>query len=127
MPHTNPTSSIRSGFDYQNLWSLRLCGEWLADPERYKWIQFETCPDEDNPNRFYLDDIVCLDSENFLFFYQAKHRQDPTNRWTWEDLLTTERPIGTSIAKKWGSSLLPRIDKCKSAYFVTCLNYQIMS
>lgn len=119
MQHTNPTSPIRSGFDYQNYWSLDICGKWLADPKRYEWIQFETCPDEDNPNRFYLDDIVCLTSNGLFHFYQAKHRQDPENRWTWDDLLTTKLVHGKSIVKKWTDSLLPRIDKCETAYFVT--------
>ena len=119
MPHTNPTSSIRSGFDYQNFWSLRLCGEWLVNPARYKRIQFETCPDEDNPNRFYLDDIVCLDSDDYYNFYQFKYRQDPENEWTWDNLLITEKPRGSSIVKKWASSLSPRIDKTKKAFFIT--------
>ena len=91
----------------------------MADPQRYEWIQFETCPDEDNPNSFYLDDMVCRLSNGFFHFYQAKHRQDPDNKWTWDDFLKAARPRGTSIVKKWAESLLPRISGCEAAYFVT--------
>ena len=80
MSQTNRTSSIRSGFAYQNFWGLRLCGEWLIAPEKYKWIQFETCPDEEDSSKFYLDDIVCLDADDFYHFYQTKHKQDTTNK-----------------------------------------------
>ena len=119
MSHTNRTSSIRSGFAYQNFWGLRLCGEWLIAPEKYKWIQFETCPDEEDPSKFYLDDIVCLDSDDFYHFYQTKHRQDPANKWTWNSLLNTERSGGTSLIKKWANSLATRLDKTKEAFFIT--------
>ena len=43
----NITSSLRSGFDYQDLWTLKLCGEWLLNPQEYKWIQIEANPTED--------------------------------------------------------------------------------
>ena len=119
MSHTNPTGSIRSGFDYQNFWSLKLCGEWLVHPTKYKWIQFETSPDEDNPSKFYLDDIVCLDSSDSYHFYQVKHRQDPTNQWTWDDLLAAKSSRGTSIINKWARSILPYLDKDQKAFFIT--------
>lgn len=119
MTRANPTSSIRSGFDYQDFWGLQLCGVWLVNPDQYKWIQFETSPDEEDPNKFYLDDIVCLDAEDFYHFYQIKHRQDPGNKWTWDNLLNAERKKGTSLIKKWSSSLLSRLDKSKEAVFIT--------
>ncbi|MFA5986505.1 MAG: ATP-binding protein [Parcubacteria group bacterium] len=119
MTNTNRTSSIRSGFAYQNFWGLRLCGEWLASPEQYKWIQFETCPDEKDPNKFYLDDIVCLDSDNLWHLYQTKYRQDCTNKWTWDNFLNAERSGGTSLIRKWANSLANRLDKTKAAFFIT--------
>lgn len=119
MLRINRTSSIRSGFAYQDFWGLRLCGEWLVNPDQYKWIQFETCPDEENPNEFYLDDIVCLDLNNCYHFYQVKHRQDSTNKWIWDNLLNAERSGGTSLIKKWANSLVTRLDKTKEAYFIT--------
>lgn len=117
--HINRTSSIRSGFVYQNFWGLRLCGEWLLNPNKYKWIKFETCPDEDDPSKFYLDDIVCLDSRDFYHFYQVKHRQNPKNKWTWDTLLNASTSGGTSLIKKWSGSLATRLDKTKEAFFIT--------
>lgn len=119
MPHINPTSAIRNGFAYQDFWALKLFGDWLKNPSLYKWIQFETLPDEDNEGKFYLDDIVCLDSDDLYHFYQTKQRQDPLNEWTWNDLLKPVREGGTSFLNKWASSLIPRFDKTKIAFFIT--------
>lgn len=119
MPHINPTSAIRNGFAYQDFWALKLFCDWLKNPSLYKWIQFETLPDEDNEGKFYLDDIVCLDSDDLYHFYQTKQRQDPLNEWTWDDLLKPVRTGGTSFLNKWASSLTPRFDKTKIAFFIT--------
>jgi len=119
MARINPTSPIRSGFDYQDLWGLRLCGEWLANPDQYKWIQFETSPDKGDSNKFYLDDIICLDADGFYHFYQIKYKQDSTYKWTWDDFLIPKRTGGTSFLKKWSSSLSSHLDKSKDAFFVT--------
>jgi hypothetical protein len=119
MTRINPTSPIRSGFDYQDLWGLRLCGEWLANPDQYKWIQFETSPDEGDKNKFYLDDIICLDADDFYHFYQIKYKQDSTFKWTRDDFLIPKRTGGISLIKKWASSLLYHLDKSKEAIFVT--------
>lgn len=115
----NRTSPIRGGFDYQDFWGLKLCGEWLVIPEEYKWIQFETCPDKEDQNKFYLDDIVCLDSDDFYHFYQIKYRQDITKEWSWDNFLNPERAHGTSLFKKWAGSLLSRLDRTIEATFVT--------
>lgn len=119
MSHINPTSPIRSGFAYQDFWSLKLFCDWLKNPSLYKWIQFETNPDEENGGKFYLDDIVCADPEGFYHFYQTKQRQDPLNEWTWDDLLKAARPGGTSTLNKWAISLKSRLDKTKIAFFIT--------
>ena len=119
MPRINPTSPIRSGFAYQDFWALKLCGEWLKDPLLYKWIQFETLPDEEDEGKFYLDDIVCLDAAGLYHFYQTKQRQDPDNEWTWNDFLKPSRKKGTSILNKWAVSLAPRFDNAKAAFFIT--------
>ena len=66
MVRKNPTSSIRSGFDYQDLWTLKLCGKWLLDPDKYKWVQIEINPTESN--KFYLDDIGLLDKREQQIF-----------------------------------------------------------
>lgn len=119
MPKRNPTSSIRSGFDYQDLWVLKLFGEWLSNPEQYQWIQIETSPDDEIPSKFYLDDIVCFGSEDLYWFYQIKHRQDPRDQWTWDNLLVPSTKKGTSYIKKWSLSLLPHLEKTKEAFFIT--------
>lgn len=119
MSNTNRTSPIRRGFAYQDFWGLWICGEWLANPEKYKTIQFETAPDDNEPSKFYLDDIVCLDGDNLYHFYQIKHRQDTANKWAWDDLLKAEKKKGSSLIKKWSESLYSRINKTKQAVFIT--------
>lgn len=120
MYRKNPTSSIRSGFDYQDFWGLKLCGEFLANPQEYKWIHFETIPVESKSKQFYLDDIVLLDQNDFYHFYQIKHKQDTQDKWDWDDLLTSNGRK-KSLIKKWSQSLLkvsPK-EKVKKAAFVT--------
>ncbi len=119
MSKTNISSSLRSGFAYQNYWGLRFCGEWLAHPEQYQWIQFETCPDETAPNKFYLDDIVCLDRDDMYHLYQVKQRQNSSNQWKWDDFLNKGQRGGPSLLSKWAGSLLTRLNKTKCAYFIT--------
>ena len=118
MARKNPTSPIRKGFDYQDILGLKLCGEWLNDPSRYKWIQFETIPEELQTNRFYLDDIVLSDRNGFYNLYQIKHKQNPEDRWTWKNLLD---PTGNSLLKKWFQSLLRAElrNKVAGAFFIT--------
>ena len=47
MSKYNRGYTIRSGFDYQDLWTLKLCGEWLLNPDGYKWLQIEVNPTEE--------------------------------------------------------------------------------
>ena len=99
---------------------MKLCGHWLVNPDKYKWIQFETCPDEENQNKFYLDDIVCLDSKDSYCFYQIKYRQNPLDVWTWDDFLIPRHPRGKSLFNKWVNiSLRPHITKTKEAIFIS--------
>ena len=100
----NITSPLRAGFSYQDLWGIKLIGDWLLDPTKYKWIQFEASSSVD---KFYLDDIVCYRTDNLYSFYQIKHKQDPENGWTWGDFLRHKKK-GTSIFKKWSYSLQNR-------------------
>lgn len=120
MARKNPTSALRGGFDYQDLWGLKWCGEWLGNPSHYKWIQFETVPQEAGSNVFYLDDIVLLDNQGFYHLYQIKHNQNPNGRWTWNDLLTFKKS-GTSLLQKWFKSIHygDLKDKIRKAAFVT--------
>ena len=116
---SNRTSPIRTGFDYQDYWALKLCAEWLADPSKYAWLQFETSPDDHGGALFYLDDIICQTSDSSFEFYQVKHKHDRNAQWTWKELIVPHRRRGTSHIQKWAQSLLPRLAKTKQALFVT--------
>lgn len=101
----NITSPIRSGFDYQDLWTLKLCGEWLLNPEKYKWIQIEINPTENN--KFYLDDIGLLDKQNQYHFYQVKFKDNADYQWEWDDFITKRKgKTGElpSLFGKWATS-----------------------
>lgn len=122
----NITSPIRSGFDYQDLWTLKLCGEWLLNLDRYKWIQIEANPTEED---FFLDDIVLLDKDDKYHFYQAKFKAYSSYEWTWNDLLksrnskedNSELP---SLLKKWSTSIKNiGLEKITNAYLITNGNF----
>ncbi len=99
----NITSPLRSGFDYQDLWTLKLCGEWLLNPQKYKWIQIEANPTEKD---FFLDDIILLDKDNQYHFYQVKFKADSDYQWTWNDLLKSRK------SKRDNSPLPSLLKKC---------------
>lgn len=126
MNRKNPTSPIRTGFDYQDFWGLKLCGEWLQNPSKYKWIWFETIPLEEPSNDFFLDDIVLLDKNDQYHFYQIKHKQNPDrDKWDWNDLLKQDKgsrsQLKDSLIQKWFKSFFKESLKGKIAYaaFVT--------
>lgn len=105
----NPTRPLRSGFTYQEIWSLLLCAQWLSEPEKFKWIKFETVPDESLDNRFYLDDIILLTQDDRYHLYQVKHTENSSrDDWTWETLLKREPgkrvPLKDSLIQKWFNS-----------------------
>ncbi|KAF0249213.1 MAG: hypothetical protein FD167_1381, partial [bacterium] len=121
MSGRNRTSPLRSGFDYQDLWVLKFCGDWLNTPNSYEWINFETSPDEINSGYFYLDDILIRDTENKYELYQIKHRQNTANLWTWDDFLEKLPDAKQSLILKWYESFSrPELnDKIKIAAFIT--------
>ncbi len=106
----NPTSSIRRGFDYQDCWAIKLLIEWIENPKKYRWIQFETVPVEaERPNKFFLDDIVASDAEGNYHLYQIKHRQNPdSEKLQLSDLLERKKnkkgELKDSLIMKWFSS-----------------------
>src|SRR3989339_565647 len=122
----NITSPLRSGFDYQNLWTLKLCGEWLLDPDKYKWIQIEANPTEED---FFLDDIILLDKDDKYCFYQIKFKVDKNYSWTWDDLLKSKKSKKDSsklpsLLKKWATSIKGiSLKEISKAYFITNGNF----
>ena len=109
MDRKNPTSPLRAGFDYQEIWGLYLCAQWLSDPEKFKWIRFETIPSEVPVRDFYLDDIVLYRQNDLYHLYQIKHKQNPLeDLWSWETLLeqgkgTSGQPKSSLLQKWYGS------------------------
>ncbi|MFA5166258.1 MAG: dsDNA nuclease domain-containing protein [Candidatus Paceibacterota bacterium] len=104
MSKINPTSSIRGGFDYQDWWGLKFCGDWLNSPSSYSQLQFETTPEEIGAERFYLDDIILTNAQKSYRLYQIKHRQKVENAWTWDDFLSSTGNR-SSMIQKWEQSL----------------------
>lgn len=106
MTRKNPTSPIRAGFDYQDMWGLHLCLDWLKQPYLYSWMKFETIPEEIEGRDFYLDDILLQDQNSRYHLYQIKHRQNPIDeKWEWDDFLKQEKDSKgrpkNSLLEKW--------------------------
>jgi hypothetical protein len=102
----NPTSPLRAGFDYQDSWGLHLCAQWLCNPKNFKWIKFETIPDEVTDRAFYLDDIVLCGQNDRYHLYQIKHMQDiARDYWSWDTLLEQDKGttgnLKDSLIQKW--------------------------
>lgn len=122
MTRKNPTSSLRKGFDFQDLWILKLFMDWIKDPSKYKWIKFETKPDEIEGD-FYFDDIVCCDKDDNYSFYQLKHKQNPDSEyWTWDEFLKQnngKKGLKDSLFKKWFKSYKDNSEKISFIEFIT--------
>lgn len=87
-PRINPNSSIRSGYDFEDLYVLKLCVNWLKYPHRYSELKIQYVPSEIKAFRFAIDDIVATDPSGFQEFHQLKHLQNPTtDLWTFDRLL----------------------------------------
>jgi len=114
----NPNSSIRSGYEFEDLFVMKLCLEWLKRPQLYKSIKIQNIPDEIDTSKFYLDDIVALGYTN-NYYYQLKHKQNPdSDLWTFQTLLDKgEKDI--SLLGKWIRSLLALKEKNNIGHFIT--------
>lgn len=126
MDRKNPTSPIRYGFDFQDYWGAFLCVEWLKDPDKYKWIRFETLPNEVNDRKFFLDDIILCTQDDTYHLYQLKHKQNPEkDKWDWDSLLkqdfNSKGEPKDSLLQKWFKSMFkPELDgKISFAAFVS--------
>lgn len=121
MNQYNPTAPLREGFDFQDLWALKLCGEWLLSPEKYRFLRIEINPTEDN--EFFLDDIGLLDAKEKYHLYQVKFKDNADYQWNWDDFLRKRKgklEELPSLFGKWSDSLkkvgYPHVSK---AVFVT--------
>lgn len=114
MPRINPNSSIRSGYKFEDLFLLKLCGEWLIKPELFTRINIQYVPDEIDLRRFSIDDIVLTHANQSFRFYQLKHKQQPDrDLWTFNELFDKGLP-------KWIRSMLDaRGVSMEGAYLIT--------
>ncbi len=126
MARKNPTSPIRTGFNYQDIWGLYLCAQWMKKPRRFRWIRFETIPDEVNNSKFYLDDIVLLGQNDLYHLYQIKHTQNSNkDKWSWNDLLRQDKDskgnLKESLIIKWFNSYFKEglSNKIEKTIFIT--------
>jgi len=88
IPRINPNSSIRSGYDFEDLYVLQLCINWLKDPEYYTELRIQYVPAGIKALRFAIDDIVTTRKGGLTEFHQLKHLQNPeTDFWSFDRLL----------------------------------------
>lgn len=125
----NITSPLRCGFHYQDIWMLRLIGEWLLTPGKFKWIRIEANPTREG---FYLDDIVLLDSRDKYWLYQVKFKKNKKSQWNWDDFLKRRKGKRNksleSLLEKWVNSFDNLgSNNIKEAAFVTnaCFSEEI--
>ncbi|AYK14824.1 MAG: dsDNA nuclease domain-containing protein [Methanosarcina flavescens] len=122
MVRKNRTSPLRQGFDFQDLWILKLFMDWIRDPSKYKWIKFETKPEEIE-GYFAFDDIVLCDKNDSYYLYQLKHKQNPaTEYWTWDEFLKQEKGKKgprRSLFQKWFESYIGNSEKISLIEFIT--------
>jgi hypothetical protein len=122
MVRKNPTSPLRKGFDFQDLWILKLFMDWIKDPSKYKMINFETKPGEIE-EYFSFDDIVLYDKDDNYYLYQLKHKQNPDDEhWTWKEFLKQKKgkkgPTN-SLFQKWFKSYTGNSNKISYIGFIT--------
>ncbi|MBL1220414.1 ATP-binding protein [Chryseobacterium sp. L7] len=83
----NPNSSIRSGYKYEDLFTLKLCVDWLLDPKLYESIRIQYKPEDIEITHFAIDDIVAQRKDGGIEYYQIKHKQNPeTDLWDFNQL-----------------------------------------
>jgi len=84
----NPNSSIRSGYSYEDLFVLKLCVDWLRNPDRYIDIKIQFVPENIGIKGFALDDVTASRKNGIIEYYQIKNIQNPdTDFWDLNKLL----------------------------------------
>ncbi|MGV0980249.1 hypothetical protein [Empedobacter falsenii] len=83
----NPNSPIRSGYHYEDLFTLKLFVDWLLNPKTIQSIRIQYTPENIDIRHFSIDDIVVEKTDGSIDFYQIKHIQNPTtDLWDFEKL-----------------------------------------
>ena len=101
----------RAGDQYQDLFGIEFIKEWLINPDRYEYLEFEA----DNTNGTALDgleDIVAKRSDGKFELLQIKFTVDPSNdanRLSFDSLLAS-KPRGTSLVQKWARDVSAHIN-----------------
>ncbi len=106
----NPTSSLRQGHHYQDLWVLKVLVDGLQNDD-VQWVYAEAYPSEiEGRSGFVFDDILVAKSSGKYCLWQVKYRVDAEgDPWTWEELLKQD------IKRKGGNRISILQDLCASA------------
>jgi hypothetical protein len=89
---------------YQTLVGIRVLCDWLDNPGRYAWVQFEA---DDLQEARGLDDIVAKRSDELLELIQVKFTVapfDPANALSWNWLTERKGARGKSLLEKWSGA-----------------------
>ena len=101
----------RAGDQYQDLFGIEFIKEWLINPDRYEYLEFEA-GNTNGTALVGLDDIVAKRSDGKFELLQIKFTVDPSNdayhlSFDW---LLASRPRGTSLVQKWATDISAHIN-----------------
>ena len=89
---------------YQTLVGIHVLCDWLDNPGKYEWVQFEA---DDLQEARGLDDIVAKRSDKLLELIQVKFTVapfEPVNALSWAWLTERKGERGKSLLEKWSGA-----------------------
>ena len=101
MPGLKSAAITRAGFEYQDLIGIQQLIDFFRNRNKYYWMQLES----EDANMGYLDDIVAALSDGTFDLTQVKFTADANAYFLNWDWLLAKRPRGTSLLRKWSSSV----------------------
>lgn len=101
MPQLKRAAITRAGHEYQDLIGIQYLIDFYRNRSKYRWMQLES----DDPVMGYLDDIVVAYADGSFDLIQVKFTVDPTVYFLDWDWLLAKKPRGTSLLKKWSSTV----------------------